>query len=470
MKTSLSRELLQPVVATLGDANAAFSFRYPGDSSERQPIHTFYGGADHFKSDAAAALGAEARRALQTYASNFAVFARAFGLPGTHLLPNSESQLTSLKHQLQDDPERVRHTHRAAWFAHTVCTRVQDKLKREPVEDYRIDFEDGYGYRPDSEEDEHAERAALEVARGMRDDTLPPFLGVRVKPLNAELHKRAVRTLDIFLTTLAGETRGELPPHFVITLPKVVVAEQVAALAEVLDLLEERNGLPPGAVKVELMIETPQAVINERGEVNLLRLLDAARGRVVAAQFGAYDYTASCAVTGGAQSLQHPACDFARAVMQAGLAGTGVRLVDGATTVMPVEPVRAGGGAGLTSQQFEENQAAVTRAWKLHYDNVQHSLRHGFYQSWDLHAAQLPARYAAVYAFYLENLDAASAQATLAGGDFDDAASGQGLLNFFLRAVRSGAITEAEAESLTGLTPDELRAASFVKILDRRRQ
>jgi citrate lyase beta subunit len=479
MKTSLSRELLQPVVATLGEANAAFSFRYPGDTPDRQPVHTFYGAADLFRSDTAAALGAHARRSLQTYASNFAVFARAFDLPGAPLLPTSESQLTSLRHQLQDDPGRVRHANRAAWFAHTVAARVAEKLRREPVEDCRIDFEDGYGYRPDDEEDAHAERAALEVARGMREGTLPPFIGIRVKPLNAELHRRAVRTLDIFLTTLAAETRRELPPHFVVTLPKVVIAEQVTALAELLELLEEKNGLAPGAVKVELMVEMPQAVINERGEVNLLHLLDAARGRCVAAQFGAYDYTASCAVTGGAQSLQHPACDFARAVMQAALAGTGVWLVDGATTVMPVEPTPVADGASLTSQQFEENQAAVHRAWRLHYDNVQYSLRHGFYQSWDLHAAQLPARYAAVYAFYLENLDAASArlkslieraaQATLVGGEFDDVAGGQGLLNFFLRAVRSGAITEAEAESLTGLSPAELRAASFVKILDRRR-
>ena len=104
----------------------------------------------------------------------------------------------------------------------------------------------------------------------------------------------------------------------------------------------------------------------------------------------------------------------------------------------------------------------------------------GFYQGWDLHPAQLPSRYAAVYGFFLEGLAAASdrlrnfvqkaAQATLVGDVFDDAATGQGLLNYFLRAMNCGAITEAEAVAMSGLTLDELRSRSFMKILKGRRQ
>lgn len=479
MKTSLTSELLQPIISTLNEANAGFSFRYPGDTGMRQPIHTYYGGADRFKSGTAAEIGAIALRSLQTYASNFAVFARAFRLTGAEMLPDTESHLTPLKHQLRSNAEAVRRSHRAAWFAHTVYARAVEKLQREPVEDYRIDFEDGYGYRPDAEEDECAAQAAVETAKCLKDATLPPFIGIRIKPLNAELYRRAVRTLDIYITTLTAETLGKLPPHFVVTLPKVVIPEQVAALVELLALLEERNGLAPGALKIELMIETPQAVVNEHGEASLLRLLDAARGRCHSMHFGAYDYTASCAIVATSQHLQHPACDFARAVMQAALAGTGVWLSDGSTTVLPVEPIRLPPGSNLTSQQFEENQAAIHRAWRLHFDNVQHSLRHGFYQSWDLHPAQLVARYAAVFAFYLEHLDAVSirlksfldqaAQATRVVEVFDDAATGQGLLNFFLRAVRCGAITEEEAEARSGLTAEELRSASFVKILEGRK-
>ena len=119
------------------------------------------------------------------------------------------------------------------------------------------------------------------------------------------------------------------------------------------------------------------------------------------------------------------------------------------------------------------------RAWKLHYDDVRDSLMRGFYQGWDLHPAQLVTRYAAVFAFFLEGLDAAgarlhnfigkAAQATLVGSDFDDAATGQGLLNYFLRGINSGAVTEEETAERTGLTIDELRTRSFVEILKSRR-
>ena len=51
------------------------------------------------------------------------------------------------------------------------------------------------------------------------------------------------------------------------------------------------------------------------------------------------------------------------------------------------------------------------------------------------------------------------------GDVFDDAATGQGLLNFFLRGLNAGAITEAEALAMTGLSTDEFRGRSFVRIM-----
>jgi hypothetical protein len=51
---------------------------------------------------------------------------------------------------------------------------------------------------------------------------------------------------------------------------------------------------------------------------------------------------------------------------------------------------------------------------------------------------------------------------------FDDAATGQGLLNYFLRAINCGALTETEATERSGLTVAELRSGSFVKILNNR--
>jgi hypothetical protein len=141
---------------------------------------------------------------------------------------------------------------------------------------------------------------------------------------------------------------------------------------------------------------------------------------------------------------------------------------------MPAAPHRPADGRPLTAAQERENRAAVHHGWALHYRHVRHSLRHSYYQGWDLHPAQLPTRYAAVYAFYLEALEAATerlsrfveraARATLTGDVFDDAATGQALLNFFLRGVGCGAITEEEALA-TGLTIEELRTRSFLAIL-----
>src|SRR5260221_992866 len=347
----------------------------------------------------------------------------------------------------------------AAWLAHTIHARVQEKLSREPVEDFRIDFEDGYGNRPDAEEDGHAESAAVEVVRGLAAGTLPPFIGIRIKPFNEELRSRSVRTLDIFVSTVVAESGGRLPDNFVVTLPKITTPEQVSALADLFDLLEQRTGLAAGALKMEMMIETTQSIINSEGRINLPLLLRAARGRCTAAHFGTYDYTASCSITAAHQHMMHPACDFAKHMMQVSFAGTGIWLSDGATNIMPVGPHRAAEGATLTQDQTDENRAVVHRAWKLHYDHIQHSLTGGFYQGWDLHPAQLVTRYAAVYAFFYESLDESSArlrnfvakaaQATRIGDIFDDAATAQGLRNHFLRALHCGAIGEGDVLTMT---------------------
>jgi len=400
-------------------------------TSPRQPIHTVYGGAHLFKADTAAKLGATALRVMNEHAGDAAALAAAVGLPAAH--------------------------------ADRVYGRVKEKLTREPVEDFRLDFEDGYGNRPDAEEDGHARSAAAEVAAGAKDGTLPPFIGIRIKNLGEELRGRAIRTAQLFVETLLQHTGGTLPPNFVVTLPKITAASQVHALTEAFDRLEASHHLAPGSLRMELMVETPYSIFDDRGAVALPMLVREGRGRVTAAHFGTYDYTASLGITAAYQHMRHPVCDFARGVMQVALAGTEVRLSDGATNVLPVG----------------SDRGVVHRAWKLHYEDIRHSLTNGFYQGWDLHPAQLVTRYAAVYAFFLESLDAASerlrnfiaraAQATLVGEVFDDAATGQGLLNFFLRALNCGAVEEHEIGALTGLTLGELRSASFVKIVAGRR-
>ena len=434
-------------LAPLRRVNEGVARDFPGESADRQPVHTVYGGAHLFKADSPSKLGAVALTALDEYAPDAKTLAKALGLA-----PDVD--------------------------ATTVRARIVEKLRREPVEDFRIDFEDGYGNRVDAEEDGHAASAAREVAAGLKAGTLPPFIGIRIKPLSKELHRRSLRTLDIFVTTMVGATRGKLPPNFVITIPKLMSPGHVTAVASACAGLERRLKLKKGALKLELMIETPQSIIAADGTSALRPLVAAGGGRVTGAHFGTYDYTALCGITASWQHMRHPVCDFAKHMMQVALAQTGVRLSDGATNIMPVAPHRAAAGRPLTDDQRRTNIDAVHRAWKTHFDDVRHSLLNGYYQGWDLHPAQLPTRYAALYSFFLSALPAATArlknfvekaaQATLVGDVFDDAATGQGLLNFFVRGLSSGALTLEEARQ-TGLTVEELQGRSFLKILDARR-
>lgn len=479
MTSSLSEASLTDLTGPLQQANEEFSRHYPGETGRRQPVHTVYGGAHLFKSDSAKRLGSLARRSLDQFAPDFLTFARAIELSGSTELPETDDEADELVSVLKNEPERARKEQKPAWLAYTIYRRVVEKLQREPVEDFRIDFEDGYGNRPDDEEDGHAVSAAAETAEGNKNGTLPPFIGIRIKPFNEELRARSFRTLDIFVSTLLELSKGRLPQNFVITLPKITIPEQVATLARLLAQLEKQTGIQERSLKFEMMIETTQSIIDHRGQINLPLLLAAGEGRCVAAHFGTYDYTAGCNITAAHQHMLHPACDFAKHMMQVSFAGTGIWLSDGATNIMPVAPHRfVEGGPALTQEQIEENKEVVHRAWRLHYNHIQHSLTNAFYQGWDLHPAQLPTRYAAVYAFFLESLEAASerlknfvekaAKATLVGDVFDDAATGQGLLNYFLRAINCGALTESEAVQLSGLTLAELHSASFVKILKNR--
>ena len=476
VKRTLPPEALQDVAKRLEMAHKALQRRYPGPSAERQPVHVVYGGAHLFRSGTGKRFGELALKSLDEHAPNFAAFAKAVSLPEAASLPDSPGAIETIAKSIEADPDAARRANQAAWFAHTIYRRVREKLQREPVEDFRIDFEDGYGNRPDDEEDSHAAAAADEVSAGMNAGELPPFIGIRIKPLSEELRTRSFRTLDIFLTQLAAKSRGELPKHFCVTLPKVALPDEVAALADICSRLEPILDFEPGALRIELMIETPQAILNERGEANLLPLVSAARGRCVAVHFGPYDYTASLNIAATYQPIAHFASDFARAAMQVALASTGIRLADGPTNIMPIPPHRSTKeGSKLSASQLEENRAAVYRGWRLHYENVRRSMASGYYQGWDLHPAQLPSRYAAVYSFFLENLDLSAerlrnfvekaAQATRVGQVFDDAAMAQGLLNYFVQATNCGALKPAEIETLTGLSQAELRSGSFLKIL-----
>jgi len=474
MQFSINESEKESLLGSLKIANLAFQEKYPGDRPERQPVHTVYGGANLFKADTCVKMGETALKSLRAYAPNFVELARVLSLDGHAFLPQTEREVAALTRRLEGMSEEERRGEKA-WLAWSVYNKMVRKLEVEPVEDFRIDFEDGFGNRPDEEEDAVALKAAGELAAGMKAGTISPFIGIRIKPFTEDLKYRGVRTLDLFLTELLAGTGGVLPPNFVVMLPKVTIPEQVHTLVRLFRIIENERGLAEGTLKMETMVEATQIIMDDEGRNPLYRIIKASEGRCIAAHFGTYDYTASCGITARYQTMAHPVCDFAHHMTKVALAGTGIFLSDGATNVMPIGPHR---GEQLSFEQLQENREAVYKAWRIGFSHTMHSLINGFYQGWDLNPAQLPMRYAATYTFFLSSLEEATARlkvfveraavSTLTGDIFDDAATGQGLLNFFLKAMNCGAIDEP-AVLATGLSLEEIRSRSFYKILQGRR-
>ena len=377
-----------------------------------QPLQTLYVPADRVTATTAVEFGAEALRLLDEHAPDAASFESAFGVD--------------------------------AAVAERTRARVRAKLERAPVEDLRVDFEDGYGARPDDEEDRHAKATARAVRAARADETAPPSFGLRVKSFADGAQERSLRTLDMFLTTLT-EGAG-LPDGFVVTFPKVTTAEHVAAFAAALERLEAGLGLAERSLRFEVQVETPRSVIGPDGSVAAPAILEAAGGRLRAMHFGVFDYTAALGLMPWEQRLDHPANDFARHALQVALAGTGVWISDGSSNVVPA------------SDRTED----VHAAWVVHADHVRHSLRHGFYQGWDLHPAHLVSRYAAVFGWLLPHLDDAASRVRAwrrrveTHGVLDEPATVASLLRYLRFAVSSGAVDEDEVLEATGLAPDEL--------------
>jgi len=473
MKSILDQNKTSGILKQLAGANRSFEENYPGKSLRRQPVQTFYEGAHLFKADSAKNFAQLANKSLTDFAPDFVSFANALGLKDVESLPDNNAAIDALLTEIQNngiDPKNS-----AVWLAWRVYVQVKKKLEREAIEDFRLDYEDGFGIHPDEKEDAVAVQGAKEVADGMKQNILPPFIGIRIKPFNSEFVERSVRTLNIFVSTLLEETGGVLPDNFVVTLPKVEIPEQAAALVKVFEVLEADSVLNSGELKMEIMIETTQSVFNADGEVTARKIANAAGHRCVGAHFGTYDYTASCDLIAAYQTMDNEVCDFARQVMKVAFGGSGIFLSDGATNIIPLAPHH---GENLSALQNSENLENVHRSWKLSYGHIRHSLANAFYQGWDLHPAQLPVRYAANAAFFLEQLQVSTGRlrnlveqassATVSGDVFDDAATGQGLLNYFFRALNSGAIDPEDVES-AGVSVEEVQAGSFRNIVEARR-
>ena len=406
----LDGEFLAELDQRLIAADRDLAELYPGDSGTRQPVHTVYVPADRFGADTAADWGRAAVAALDADGTDPGTLADATGIPlavVTDVLP-----------------------------------RVRGKLAREPVEDLRIDFEDGYGSHPDDVEDAAAQAAASALAQSLSAGGAPPFFGIRFKSLEAPTRRRGLRTLGLLVSGLIDQLGGKLPAGFVVTLPKVTSVDQVAAMVAVCDRLESATGLPAGRLLFEIQVETPQAVLGPDGAATVARMVHAAGARCCGLHYGTYDYSAALGVAAAYQSMEHPVADHAKAVMQLAAAGTGVRLSDGSTNVLP---------AG--------DRDAVHRAWRLHARLVRRSLERGFYQGWDMHPAQLPTRYLATYAFFRQGLPAAldrlraylaKADSGADSGVLDEPATAQALAAFVVRGLDCGAVDPEEVTDSGG--------------------
>ncbi|MGW7519003.1 DUF6986 family protein [Streptomyces sp. NPDC054796] len=410
--TSLASTVSEGIGAALAPVDAELARRFPGDPGTRQPVHTVYVPGDAVTADTVREWGEAALALLDQHAPDAASLAAVLGL---------------------DDE-----------LAGPVHDRVRAKLEREPVEDLRIDFEDGYGPRPDAEEDAAAAHAALLVAAACGTEGAPPYMGIRMKCMEAAVRDRGIRTLDIFLTGLMEA--GGLPEGLVLTLPKVTYPEQVTAMVRLCEEFEKARGLDNGRIGFEIQIETTQSILGPDGRATVAPMIEAAEGRATSLHYGTFDYSASCGVSAAYQAMDHPAADHAKAVMQVAAAGTGVRLSDGSTNVLPVG-----------------SQAKVHDAWRLHHGLVRRSLARAYYQGWDMHPGHLPTRYAAVYAFYREGFERAAARlaayAGQAGGDvMDEPATAKALSNYLLRGLDCGALTGAEVARHSGMTRADLDA------------
>jgi citrate lyase beta subunit len=378
----------------LAQADAELRQRFPGPGSERQPVHTVYVPADRVTADLAPRWGQEALDILDRYGERLGL-----------------------------EPDQAR--------------RVRGKLAEEPIEDLRVDFEDGYGVRDDDTEDAAVHAAVRTLAEAAEQQTASSFVGIRFKSFEAPTRRRGVRTLGLFVAGLVESGRGF--DGVVVTLPKVTSVEQVEAMVRCCDELETRLDLPAGALGFEIQVETPQCIVGPDGSALVARMLHAAQRRCTGLHYGTYDYSASCGIAAGYQSMEHPVADHAKAVMQVAAAGTAVRLSDGSTNLLPVG---------------DEEQ--VVAAWQTHRRLVRRSLERGFYQGWDLHPAQLPTRFAATFGFYRDGLAATAdrlrryVQQT-SSGVLDEPATARALADFLARGLDCRALDGDEVEEATGL-------------------
>ena len=411
-RPALTEAVLAETDASLAGTDAFLEQAYPGEDGRRQPVHTVYVPADRYSPELPRQWGDQALALVEEHGG-----------------------MVALAGELGLDPQ----------LTDQVAGRVTAKLAADPIEDLRLDFEDGYGDRGQETEDADCVRAATLLADAVATGTAPQFSGIRFKCFEAATRRRGIRTLDLFLAALLDRL-GELPAGLVLTFPKVSTVSQVEAMVQVCRALETAHQLPSGRLRFEIQVETPQLVLGADGRAPVAAAIHAGNGRVSSLHYGTYDYSASLQIAAEHQAADHPAADHAKQVMQLAAAGTGVHLADGSTNVLPV---------GAPDE--------VRRAWRLHGALVRRALQRGFYQGWDLHPGQLPTRYLANFAFYREGFPRAARRlADYVGGTgsgiLDEPATARALARYLYRGYACGAVEESELIGGARLDATELAA------------
>ncbi len=284
----LGERVLADLDARLAETDAFLARAYPGEDGRRQPVHTVYVPADRYTVDLPQLWGAEAASVVAAH-GGWAALCRLVGVP-EHLVD-------------------------------AVAARAEAKLAAEPIEDLRLDFEDGYGTRDDDVEDADAVAVAGRLADALPVGAAPPFVGLRFKCFEEPTRRRGLRTLDLFLSTLLERSSG-LPDGLVITFPKVSTVSQVEAMVAACEAYESAAGLPAGRLGFEIQVETPQLILGADGTAPVATALHAGNGRVTSLHYGTYDYSASLQVSAEYQSMEHPVADHAKDVMQAAVSWT----------------------------------------------------------------------------------------------------------------------------------------------------
>ncbi|WP_454175240.1 DUF6986 family protein [Gordonia sputi] len=382
------RRSVEELLAPVDDDLAA---HYPGDRTDPQPVHTVYVSAADVDEQTPQSWGDEALRIADA----------ASGVLG----------------ELADDD---------------VVGIALERLRTNPIEDLRIDLEDGYGWRPDATEDADARRAGETLAAWTRQRPhAPRSAGVRAKGLGAVERSRGLRTLELVL-----DAAGGIPDGFVFTVPKLRDVRQVDAVNLLCAEFERVHGVPVGSLRFELQIEIPQAILGKDGRATVAEAVHRGVPRLSGLHYGTYDYSAACGIVSAQQSLAHPVADHAKNVMQAAAAQTGVWLSDGSTQVMPTG-----------------DDAQVAAALRRHHSLVLRSLERGYYQGWDMHPGHLITRWAAVTGFYRSAMPTAVTRLQSyferRGGDVvDEPATAMSLALVVGRGLAAGAFTEDEVTAI----------------------